>query len=161
MVRALDLDEIRDIYEIVGALEAQAAMSAGKHFGIAPSALMFEHDAAMRKALDNDDFSAYYDANLAFHESWLRLCGNEDLVQTVRLKKERLYDFPRREGYVREWELASVEEHREIAERFRSGDFAGAAACIRDVHWSFEIQEPYIRAYYQAAARDAKARALE
>jgi len=52
---------------------------------------------------------------------------------------------------VKEWERASCEEHGVIEERLRAGDFAGAAACVRDVHWNYEVQERYIRAYYFAS----------
>jgi hypothetical protein len=72
-------------------------------------------------------------------------------VRTVRTLKERLYDFPRRSEYVKEWELDSTAEHAEITSRLRAGDFKGAAAYIRDVHWNFEVQERYIRTYYFAA----------
>jgi DNA-binding GntR family transcriptional regulator len=79
------------------------------------------------------------------------LSDNEDLILHVRTLKERLYDFPRRSEYVKEWELDSTAEHAEITGRLRAGDFKGAAAYIRDVHWNFEVQERYIRTYYFAA----------
>ena len=110
----------------------------------------------MRVALDADDFGAYYSANLAFHDVYLDLSDNRDLVRTVRTLKGRLYDFPRRSGYVKEWELESSVEHAEIESRLRAGDFAGAAAFIRDVHWSYEVQERFIRAYYFASGSSGR-----
>jgi DNA-binding FadR family transcriptional regulator len=63
--------------------------------------------------------------------------------------KKRLYDFPRRQGFVKEWEESSIEEHARLVKFLRQGDKEGAAKFIRDIHWSYEVQEPYIAKYYQ------------
>jgi len=68
----------------------------------------------------------------------------------VRILKERLYDFPRLEGYLSQWELASIEEHDELARRLLAASYDNAAAYARDVHWSFEVQERFIMNYYFA-----------
>ncbi|MCK7471107.1 MAG: hypothetical protein MZU95_10250 [Desulfomicrobium escambiense] len=68
----------------------------------------------------------------------------------AHILKERLYDFPRREGYLSEWEWKSLEEHASLAGLLASRDFAGSAAYVRDVHWSFAVQERFIMAYYFA-----------
>ncbi len=105
----------------------------------------------MEANLAADDFDDYYEANLAFHDVYLDLSDNADLVLTVRTLKERLYDFPRRSQYVKEWELDSTAEHERIVAMLRAGDFKGAAAYVKDVHWNFEVQERYIRTYYFAS----------
>lgn len=155
MVRELSLRDIRELYEVVGALEAQAALLSRGRLGRAECGRMAALDTAMRAALKDDDFDAYYRANLAFHDVYIELADNRELSAALKIRKERLYDFPRRSGYVREWELSSAKEHRKIVELFRAEDFAGAAAYIRDVHWSFAVQERFIKAYYLAARGDA------
>jgi DNA-binding GntR family transcriptional regulator len=151
MVKELSLRDIRELYEVIGGLEAQAAILARERFVREHADEMDELDRAMRAALKADDFEAYYRANLAFHTVYIRLADNNDLSAAIKLRKERLYDFPRRAGYVRDWELASVKEHRQIAKFFRAGDYEAAASYIRDVHWSFTVQERFIKAYYMAA----------
>lgn len=151
MVRTLDLADIRDIYQIVGALEASVVERMALRFRASDADRMDAFRAAMAESLADDDFDAYYSANLALHDVYLDLSDNQDLVRDVHILKERLYDFPRRSEYVKEWELDSTAEHAEITGRLRSGDFKGAAAYIRDVHWNFEVQERYIRTYYFAA----------
>jgi len=148
MVRSLDLADIRDIYQVVGALEGAVLEAAGERFREADADRMRDCRQAMSEALEADDFDAYYAANLAFHDVFLDLSDNRDLLRTVRVLKERLYDFPRRASYVKEWELESAKEHERIESRLRERDFAGAAAFVRDVHWSYEAQERYIRSYY-------------
>lgn len=150
MVRNLDLADIRDIYQILGALEASVVERMALRFRASDADRMDAFRETMAKSLAADDFDAYYSANLAFHDVYLDLSDNEDLVRDVHILKERLYDFPRRSQYVKEWELDSTAEHAEITARLRSGDFKSAAGYIRDVHWNFEVQERYIRTYYFA-----------
>jgi DNA-binding GntR family transcriptional regulator len=151
MVCSLSLSDIRDIYQIIGALEASVVERMALRFRASDADRMDGFRAKMAETLGADDFDAYYAANLAFHDVYLDLSDNADLVRTVRTLKERLYDFPRRSEYVKEWELDSTAEHAEITSRLRAGDFKGSAAYIRDVHWNFEVQERYIRTYYFAA----------
>lgn len=148
MVRALGLTDIRDIYQILGALEAQAASMVVSKVTVEDCDTMEGLYRSMIEFLQADDFPSFYASNLAFHDVYLDLCDNHDLVHMVRVLKERLYDFPRRSAYIKAWETASNEEHARIVECFRSGDPQGVARWIRDVHWSFEVQERYIRAYY-------------
>jgi len=148
MVRALQRSDIRDIYQIIGALEASVIEEIARRFRPSDADRMEALCAEMTKALDADDFDSYYSANLRFHDVYLELSDNRKLIDTVHILKERLYDFPRRSSYVKEWERDSMAEHAEICQRLRSGDFKGAAAYVRDVHWSFEVQERYIRTYY-------------
>jgi DNA-binding GntR family transcriptional regulator len=152
MVRILDLSDIRDIYQVVGALEASVIERMALRFRASDAERMDGFRAAMASSLGADDFDAYYSANLAFHDVYLDLSDNKDLIHHVRTLKERLYDFPRRSEYVKEWELDSTAEHAEITARLRAGDFKAAAAYVRDVHWNFEVQERYIRTYYFASS---------
>ena len=104
----------------------------------------------MVRALDASDFARFYDANLAFHDTYLNLSDNTEMVRQIHLLKQRLYDFPRLRGFVPEWERASVEEHRSIVRCLAGGDVGGAADLLRDVHWSFSYQEHFVRSYYHA-----------
>ncbi len=147
-VEALTVEDVRHIYEVVGALEGAAVLAAFPSLGANERATLRRLNGEMEDALGADDFDRYYEANLAFHDVFLDRCGNEQLVRIVRRLKQRLYDWPRRRGFVKEWELASLEEHAAFARLVAKGDATGAADHLRDVHWSFAVQEPYIRRYY-------------
>ena len=71
-LNALTLDDIRHFYEIIGALEAAALRSVGPSLGPADFARMRALDAAMAEAVAARDFDRYYEANLAFHDVYLR-----------------------------------------------------------------------------------------
>lgn len=149
-LNALTLDDIRHFYEIIGAMEAAALRQAGPTLGPADFERMRQLDAAMRDAVAARDFDEYYQANLAFHDVYLQRCDNTRLIAQVQLLKRRLYDWPRRAGMVQAWEEHSVVEHEEFLSLLESGNVPQAAAHLQDVHWSFAVQEPFIKAYYFA-----------
>ncbi len=157
MVRPLDLEGIRNAYQILGALEAAAIVEASPRIGPEDLERMADLDAAMRQALSRDDFADYHDKNVAFHAVYIEKSSNDELRRLIRTRKERLYDFPRRQGYLRAWELSSVNEHAELLALLKRGDADGAARFVRDVHWSFSVQERFIRDYYFARLADAGA----
>ena len=148
VVNALNPSAIRNIYQIIGALEGAAAEEAAA----TARADTWEHmdglNREMKTALERDSFDEYYARNLEFHNCFVSLSGNAELRNTVVILKERLYDFPRRKSYLRDWELASVREHDEIVRLFRGGDFSAASAFLRNIHWSFALQESYVTEYY-------------
>ena len=148
----LTVERIRDHYELLGALEAAALRGAKGRLTAAVLDRMEELNAGMREALDGDDFDLFYARNVEFHGCWLDLSDNEELKRTVRILKQRLYDFPRHPDFVKEWELASTLEHATIVRLLREGNAAGAADFLRDVHWSFAVQEPFIRRYHLAGS---------
>ena len=152
VVNGLSLQDIRNYYQIIGALESAAVQQAFDRLGEAKIRAMEEIIAAMKTAIEADDFDLYYEKNLALHDVYLSVCGNESLVRMVGTLKRRLYDFPRQRGFVKEWELASIAEHTELLRLLKQGKRAEAAAYIRDVHWSYEVQEKFIRQYYAKAA---------
>ncbi len=151
VVNPLTLAEIRKYYEIIGALESTALLLAFDKIGGEEIRRMQQLIEEMKNALAAGDFDSYYGHNLKFHEVYLGRCGNENLVRIVQTFKKRLYDFPRQKGYVKEWELSSVQEHQELVSLIRRGSAAEASAFIRDVHWSFQVQEKFINEYYKRA----------
>jgi len=150
VVNALDIRTIRNSYQLLGSLEAAAIMEAADSFTMADAEGMIALNDRMRASLARNDFSDYYEANLAFHDVYLSMSANIELKRLARILKERLYDFPRLEGYLSQWELASIEEHEILARYMLSASFKNAAEYARDVHWSFEVQERFIMDYYFA-----------
>lgn len=153
VVNALTEQDIRSSYEIIGALESMALLKAAERMKPADVETMAALNDDMARAIAAGDFDAYYAKNLAFHNVFLDLCGNASLVKIVNNLKKRLYDFPRLKGFVKEWEETSVGEHRVLVDLLRDGRSQDAANHIRDVHWSFEVQERFVRRYYPAIAR--------
>jgi DNA-binding GntR family transcriptional regulator len=152
IVNVLTLQDIKDYYEIIGSLESIALLLTADKIKNSDIWAMEKLIEGMKKAIDDNNFDLYYEKNLEFHGVFLNLCGNEKLIKTVNNLKRRLYDFPRQEGFVKEWEETSnSEEHREIFNLVKQGKYQEAASYIRDVHWSFRVQEKFVNRYYAKA----------
>jgi DNA-binding GntR family transcriptional regulator len=151
LLNALTLDDIRHFYEIIGALEAAALVSVGASLGPDDFARMRALDTDMAEAVAARDFDRYYAANLAFHDVYLRRSDNRRLIAQVHLLKQRLYDWPRRRGMLQAWEQHSVVEHEDFLRLLEAGAIERAASHLRNVHWSFAVQQPFIHAYYFAS----------
>ncbi len=148
VVNVLTEADIRNYYDIIGALESVALLRAFDRIGESGVRRLQELNDAMAAAIAASDFDRYYEKNLAFHDVFLDLCGNANLVKIVNTLKKRLYDFPRSKGFVKEWEEVSIGEHQALIDLIRSGKRDAAAAHIRDVHWSFAVQEKFVHRYY-------------
>jgi len=152
IVNVLSVQDIKNYYEIIGALESAALLSAFHHLKESDIQYLEKLNAEMKDAMDKDDFDLYYEKNLKFHNVYLNPSGNENLVKIVNTLKKRLYDFPRQKGFVKEWELASIGEHGGLVNLIKHKNKKEAVNYIRDVHWSFKVQEKYISKYYTRAS---------
>ncbi|MFH2113519.1 MAG: GntR family transcriptional regulator [Spirochaetota bacterium] len=150
MVNELDLETVRSAYQLVGALETAAIMECGPCMGDRDFGAMEALNTGMGEALAQDDFNAYYEQNLAFHCTYIDKSTNSELKNLISMHRERLYDFPRRQAYLKAWELNGVIEHAELLRLLREGDYFSAATYSREVHWSFSMQENFINEYYFA-----------
>jgi DNA-binding GntR family transcriptional regulator len=148
VVNVLTLEEIRGIYQIIGSLESSVVRT--EFTRIKPSVIdrLRHFNRLARTAIVEDDFGRYYAFNLDFHEQYLALSQNERLKRTVAILKHRLYDFPRKDRFIKEWELRSTDEHEEFVRLLEAGNAKDAAGYLRDVHWDFDVQRPYIEQYY-------------
>jgi len=149
IVNELTVQDIQDFYRILGALESTAIIAAGDFLDDSDIQKMQNLNDEMEKALGRDDFNTYYEKNLQFHDVFLILSGNTLLHEMVATLKKRLYDFPRRSGYVKEWEESSVGEHAQLLVFLKQKKYLEAANYIRDIHWSFRVQKKFIEKYYQ------------
>jgi len=150
-VNVLELQDIKNSYEIIGALESAAITAAFPKIKPLHLREMQDLNDRMRIAIGEDDFTGYYLKNLGFHRIYLELDGNDRLIKIVEGHKKRLYDFPRQQGFVKQWEEASIGEHQLLIDLIERGRAEEAALYVRDVHWSYKVQEKYILSYYREA----------
>ncbi|MBD3412806.1 MAG: FCD domain-containing protein [Candidatus Aminicenantes bacterium] len=148
VVNTLTVQDIKDYYQILGALENTAVLAAAPLLKEKEILRMKELNERMDQAIKKDDFDLYYEENLKLHDVYLKRSGNKKLRETADILKKRLYDFPRREGYIKEWEQTSIKEHEQFIKLLEREKYQEAADFIRDVHWSFQVQKKYIRQYY-------------
>ncbi len=151
IVNHLTLQDIKNFYEIIGALESAALMANFDRIKESQIQNMHALNTEMKQAIDQDNFNLYYQKNLKFHDVFLNLCENKNLVKIVNTLKKRLYDFPRQEGFVKQWEQTSIHEHQELVRLIEDEKKEQASNYIRDVHWSYRVQEKFLKKYYKRA----------
>jgi DNA-binding GntR family transcriptional regulator len=124
--------DMREIYEILTALECMAAEILGKR---TPSALelrpLVEATQAMEIALGRDDLDAWARADETFHQALVRLAGNKMLLDAVmgywdRAHRARMFTLRLRPKPVN-----STQEHMQLVDMLAAGDGAGAALVNR------------------------------
>jgi len=152
-VNGLTIKDVKNLYEIIGALESSVIKSVFNKLDENKVNLLEKINTEYRQAVISGDFEQIYLKNLLFHNGFLDLSENGELIKVISPFKERLYDFPRR-TYLQEWELRNSEEHQQIIDFIRKGDSDGAARMLRSVHWSFSAQENYIRRFYSLAIEE-------
>jgi DNA-binding GntR family transcriptional regulator len=152
LMNRLRLKDVKDAYDVVGALEAAVVMDVCGRLDSGRLDSMTAVNAAMKALIARDDFDSHYadffGLNVDFHNRFLDLSDNRQIKKIVLPFKQRLYDFPRRR-FIREWEERNCREHDKLVELIRAGDGKGAADLLRNRHWSFSYYEDFIRQFYE------------
>ena len=155
-VNVLTLRDIKDLYEIIGSLEASVIASAFHRFDQDKINQMERINSRHREAILVGDFEGIYHSNLSFHDSFLELSDNGEIRGLIDPLKQRLYDFPRR-SYLSEWELRNAKEHQQFIDFIKNNDCEGAVRMMRNVHWAYACQEKYIRRFYALGVEEYRA----
>ncbi|HAA46924.1 MAG TPA: GntR family transcriptional regulator [Synergistaceae bacterium] len=148
VINTLTLTRIRQMYRVIGALEAAALEDVYQSLTEGDIERLQDLNRKMREDLEKGEMEEYMSLNRTFHNTWLGRCGNEELFRIAQLMKDRLYEFPRNVDLVPEWEEVSMAEHETIVECLLQKDLEGAVYYLRDVHWCFNTQEAFVRKYY-------------
>lgn len=151
VVHRLTMHDIQNLYQLIGALESAAFEESIPCIDNTYRTTLHELNAAMRIAVSDNDLQRYYELNCAFHNHYIHMSTNTELIRLADIYRQRLYDFPFRRKLLTEWEARSVGEHNDFITHIDNGDFDKASSHIRNVHWSFEVQREYIQMYYQDA----------
>ncbi len=154
-VNGITLRDVRNAYEIVGALESSVILDCFDRIEDSHIRRMEEVNDQMIADIGHNDFGDYYTANLEFHDIYLALSDNDTLRKMILPIKQRLYDFPRK-SYINEWELRNCWEHVQFIDAVKKGDRLEAARLVRDVHWSYSVQESFIRKFHSLVVEEIK-----
>ena len=148
LVKKITSQEIKEIYEIIGAGEALIVRSVFDRLKKEETDYMKKCNEELLKALEKKEFNKYYQLNLEFHKYFLSLSPNMTLCKYIDALKQRLYDFTKR-SYVKAWELENIEEHRKFIVCIEDGDCEGAAKVLQDKHWGWAIHETHALQFHE------------
>jgi len=124
--------DMREIYEILGALECLAAeLVAQRKPGSDELAPLVEASLAMDRALKADDLEAWAAADESFHAALVDLAGNRHLKATVANYWERAHRARMFTLRLRPKPVNSTKEHRQMVQQLRAGDVAAAVEVTR------------------------------
>lgn len=151
LLNRLTLEEVKDVLEIVGALESATIRSVFDKITSSHIKKMERLNREMRLCIQKKSFESfdpqYYALNIAFHDVFLELSDNAAMKHLIGTMKRRLYDFPRL-AYMKNWEWSNCDEHELFISYIRNGEKETAATFWQGTHWGFEAQETYIREFY-------------
>jgi len=143
-IKRLSLNEIKNIYTIIGALEAEAAEVAMDKFTEEDISKMEELYHKMEKALKKGDHIKYMEFNFQSHSLFIDKFGNEILRNIIDSLKKRLYDFPRIIVTIPEWEKMLMNDHYNLIQLFKKKDKASLRKLIKEKHWNFDRNYPFM-----------------
>ena len=126
-VLPVSADDMRDIYEMLTALEAMAAeLAVRRKPGEAQLKPLLDASRDMGRALKVNDLDAWALADERFHQHLITLSGNRLLIDAVQNCWDRAHRARMVTLRMRPKPTHSTREHMDVVEKIRSGDARGA-----------------------------------
>lgn len=131
-VKPISADDMREIYEVLAALEPKAAgLAARRGLSAEELAGLEEAVAAMDRALGEGDLAAWAEADEHFHLDLVAASGNRRLAATVGSFWDQAHRVRMATLRFRPLPTSSNEDHRAVVAAIRAGDAAAAEAMHR------------------------------
>jgi DNA-binding GntR family transcriptional regulator len=140
-VLPLSITDVREIHQIARALELEAALSlAARRPTRDDLSAIYNHVAAMDRAIDAEDREAWVAADTQFHLDIVSMSENQRLIQSynglrVLTDRARLFVL-----FLRPLPVQSTREHRAMLDAIVSGDLGLVAELYRS-HWERTTNE--------------------
>ena len=129
-------DDLVNIYEMLGALDARVLLSVGERLGSKEVSRMKKINKRMLQVIDNKGFSRYFKLNTDFHNVYLDLSTNRPLLNQVNILRQRLFEFNYNPEWLEKGLPLTYTEHLTMIDLIESGRYPEAADFMRDVHCS-------------------------
>jgi DNA-binding GntR family transcriptional regulator len=134
-VRDFSDKELREIYQTIGILEAEAVVEALPHLKPDDIENMRQMIVRMKKAHAQRDLRTYLDVNLKLHNLPLSRCENSLLLQIITELRKRLYTIPRLMKSAPDWIVESIKDHDQLQSAIEEKNKNLIRKILRDVHW--------------------------
>ena len=135
------LAEVKDLYQLIGHLDAMAAPLALADITKTDLDQMRKLQSEMKDAIESQDFEKYYRLQIEFHNVYLRKCSNKQLI--IMLEQLELRFIKR--GYsdsdsdrLNEIFNETNAQHTKIIELFESRDARALESFLKEKHWSMD-----------------------
>jgi DNA-binding GntR family transcriptional regulator len=128
--------DIKDIYEMLGALDSRGLLSVFPRIGSAEIRQMKAINEEMLLQVKEQAYYKYFDMNTLFHNVYLNLSDNTLLLNQLNILRQRLFDFGTKGEWIKKVQVLNYQEHVKLIELIEAGNADMAADFIRDVHCS-------------------------
>lgn len=125
------MEEIRDMFEVMGVLEGTCARIAAEKMTEEEFRRLEALHAELERHYESRDPEGYIRANNAYHVRVQELTGNRVLNEIVNGLREKVLLYRYRQLYRPDRFDQSIREHRELLEAFRRRDPARAEAVMQ------------------------------
>jgi DNA-binding GntR family transcriptional regulator len=136
-VKKHTLKDIRNLYTIISALEADAAETFIDNVTQEDIANQEKLYDKMKMALDEDNYQKYKELNELSHKMFIDKMNNEILSELLANLKKRFFDFPLILSGIPEWLDLMLSDHYKMIQLLKNKDKAGIRKLIKE-HWSYE-----------------------
>lgn len=130
-VRAIELDEAAEIYDVRAGLDATAGRLLACRITAAQVAELRRLTDAMQLAAVSNDVDTFHGLNLGFHDRLIALTGNRSLITVYQRLVKQLALFRRRNLLAPQAIPHFADEHSRIVDLLASGD---AVACAEAMY---------------------------
>ena len=120
LINVLTLENLLDLFEIIGALESQVVKKVFNRITAKKIDMMARYNQAMATAIERGKNRNFHETNIMFHKVFLDLSTNLELTSYIATLKLRLFGFAVR-SYRDSFKQAIVAEHDVFIELVRDG----------------------------------------
>ncbi|MCT4620198.1 MAG: GntR family transcriptional regulator [Marinisporobacter sp.] len=138
-VKLIDEKKAMELYMLIGSLEGLAASLAINFITNKEISHMKKLVITMDKFIASELYNNYYKIQTEFHNIFINLCNNEELIRLLHQLKRSFI----RQSYMEKATVDFVsilkktnDEHKKIIELFESKDKKNLESYLRDVHWN-------------------------
>ncbi|MFN8701808.1 MAG: GntR family transcriptional regulator [Rhodospirillales bacterium] len=153
-VRSIDIEFIRDIFDLRVALEGMLARRAAERITVAQIACMAAIEEKLEASAARKDFTAVLAANQAFHAVINEAAGNVEAIRVLEVHWNLIIALWGRHGYGTDRAAGVISDHRQLLVALRARDAEGAVM-LASAHAVKAKQEMLRR--FEASAKSTKA----
>ena len=138
ITRILNIDEAKEVYEILGTLDGLAAALACKKLKEEDLNNMQFYVDSIDIAIESSNYNMYYKQQTLFHDVYTNLCGNNNLIITINKFKRKFFNrtYAYEDGNnVKEILHEINEEHKEMLRLFKLKDEKAIEEYTKNIHW--------------------------
>lgn len=150
-LRNIDLEELKEVYSIIGCLEGYAASIASFKLSREDFILLKKLTKKMDRSIENASYSEYYSLQLDFHNLIVKGSRNKKLFDLVLSLKNsyirQVHLIFNIQGELFEILKQSNNEHKHIVELLENGDKKGVLSYLQNVHWKITQANLIFREY--------------